>query len=88
MPILPDQNSKESPMSRPLPRRINPSPDLSPEQVSQAWQYLSSLQPPSSLNPEHPPPPENLQHLSDADWFLLSNLLLREMYLKERSPLQ
>ena len=77
-------------MSRPLPRSLQFSHEMSPEQVSQAWKFLVSLQRPSFLNPEpeFPEPPEDLQHLSDSDWFLLSNLLARELLLKEHSPLQ
>jgi hypothetical protein len=63
---------------------------MSPELVSQAWEFLASLQPPSFLNPEpeHPLPPQNLSHLTDADWYLLDGLLCRELNLKEQSPLQ
>ena len=63
---------------------------MSPELVSQAWEFLASLQPPSFLNPEPewPEPPPHLQHLTDSDWFLLDNLLVREMKLRDRSPLQ
>ena len=77
-------------MSRPLPRRLQLSSEMSPELVSQAWEFLVSLQPPSFLNPEpeHPLPPENLSHLTDADWYLLDGLLCREMALKEQSRLQ
>ena len=46
-----------------------------------------------SLPPDHPQlhlalpdPPENLRHLSAADWLLLDNLLARELNLKEHSP--
>ena len=77
-------------MSRPLPRRLQLSSEMSPELVSQAWEFLASLQPPSFLNPEpeHPLPPKHLQHLTDADWYLLDGLLCREMTLKEQSLLQ
>jgi hypothetical protein len=63
---------------------------MSPELVSQAWEFLASLQPPSFLNPEpeHPLPPKHLSHLTDADWYLLDGLLCRELSLKEMSPLQ
>jgi hypothetical protein len=63
---------------------------MSPELVSQAWEFLASLQPPSFLNPEpeHPLPPKHLQHLTDADWYLLDGLLCREMTLKGQSLLQ
>jgi hypothetical protein len=63
---------------------------MSPELVSQAWEFLVSLPPPSLLNPEleYPPPPKHLSHLTDADWYLLDSLLCREMRLKQESPLQ
>jgi len=66
------------------------SSKLSPEQVSQAWEFLVSLQPPSALNPEpeFPPPPKHLSHLTDADWYLLDGMLCRELKLKAESPLQ
>ena len=77
-------------MSRPLPRRLQLSNEMSPELVSQAWEFLANLQPPSFLNPEpeYPIPPEHLSHLTDADWYLLDGLLCREMALKEQSQLQ
>ncbi len=76
--------------NRPLPRRLQLSSELSPEQVSQAWEFLVSLPLPNSLNPEPelPPPPKHLSHLTDSDWFLLDNLLYRELRLREQSPLQ
>lgn len=85
-----NQNNQQKPQHRPLPRRVCLSKTLSPEEVSQAWQYLVSLPEPSLLNPEPdlPPPPENLKELSDGDWFLLSNLLAREQYLASQSLLQ
>ena len=77
-------------MPRPAPKHLRLSKDLSPELVSLAWSFLSNLQPPSHLNPEPewPDPPEPLQHLTDADWYLLDSLLCRELKLKEASPLQ
>lgn len=77
-------------MTRPAPKRLQLSSELSPELVSQAWEFLSNLQPPTFLNPEPewPDPPESLRHLSDADWYLLDNLLARELKLKASSPLQ
>jgi hypothetical protein len=57
---------------------------MSPELVSQAWEFLASLNP---LLPD-PPPPPHLSHLTDADWYLLDGLLSREMHLKELSLLQ
>ena len=76
-------------MSRVL-KALKLSQSLSPEQVSQAWEFLANLQPPTFLNPEpeFPEPPPHLSHLSDADWYLLDNLLARELKLKEQSPLQ
>lgn len=76
-------------MSRSL-RALKLSHPLSPEQVSQAWEFLVSLPQPNFLNPEpeFPEPPPHLSHLSDADWYLLDNLLARELKLKEQSPLQ
>jgi hypothetical protein len=49
-----------------------------------------SLPTPTWYNPEpeFPPPPEHLQHLTDSDWHLLDNLLARELKLKELLPLQ
>jgi len=76
--------------SRPLPRRLQLSSEMSPELVSQAWEFLVSLPLPSHLNPEpeYPQPPEHLSHLTDADWYLLDGLLCRELRLKEQSLLQ
>jgi len=60
------------------------SSKLSPEEVSQAWAFLASLPPPSPfLSPPLPQPPENLQHLSNSDWYLLDKLL--EQTLEARS---
>jgi hypothetical protein len=42
-------------------------------------------QPPPLLS--HPSPPDNLKHLSDSDWFLLENLLARELNLKSQAAL-
>jgi hypothetical protein len=63
---------------------------MSPELVSQAWEFLVNLPPPNLLDPEpeFPQPPENLSHLTDSDWYLLDSLLNRELKLKEQSPLQ
>lgn len=70
------------------PRRLKLSQPLSPEEVSQAWEFLVSLPELNPLNPEQnlPPPPDNLAQLTDSDWFLLSNLLAREELLKSSSP--
>ncbi len=77
-------------MPRPAPKSLRLSSEMSPELVSQAWEFLASLQAPSFLNPEPewPDPPKHLQHLTDSDWFLLDSLLCRELKLKESSPLQ
>jgi hypothetical protein len=56
---------------------------MEPEDVSLAWEYLFSL--PNQQEPT--PPPEHLQSLSDSDWFLLNNLLAREMRSKAQSSL-
>ena len=76
--------------NRPLPRRLQLSHEMSSEQVSQAWEFLVSLPLPSPHNPEpeYPPPPQHLSHLTDADWYLLDGLLCREMKLRSESPLQ
>lgn len=72
-------------MSR-QPKNLQLSRVLSPEEVSQAWQFLAGL-PTQELwvSDVEFNPPESLQSLSDADWFLLSNLLAREELLKSRS---
>lgn len=72
-------------MSRQL-KSLHLSRTLSSDEVSLAWEYLAGLPPQEMWEPEqvlNPPPP--LQDLSDADWFLLSNLLAREELLKSRS---
>ena len=76
--------------NRPLPRRLQLSSQLSPEQVSQAWEFLVSLPEPSALlsNSEPPAPPPHLSHLTEADWYLLDSLLCRELLLKSQSQLQ
>ena len=70
-----------------VPRNLQLSQDLSPEEVSQAWDYLNSLPlyPVASPDEPLPCPPNNLKNLSDADWFLLDNLLQRELLLKQHS---
>jgi hypothetical protein len=82
MRILPAPSSKEFQMYQPRqPRNLRLRSAISPEDVSEAWRYLYNLPQPNFLNPdpELPPPPKNLQHLSDADWFLLDQMLAREM---------
>lgn len=52
--------------------------NLPPEQVSLAWAYLASLdlsRPPSPLPPE-------LEKLSDAEWYLLEELLQHQLRLR------
>ena len=80
----------QSPRLPRLPKCLKLTSQLSPEDVSQAWAYLVSLpeSSPLSPNPEEPPlPPQNLQHLTGGDWFLLSNLLLQELHQRELQPL-
>jgi hypothetical protein len=74
-------------MSRQL-KSLHLSRVLSPDEVSLAWEFLAGL-PTQELwesELEFEPPPQ-LQNLSDADWYLLSNLLAREELLKSRSPI-
>jgi hypothetical protein len=52
---------------------------LTSQELSQAWEYLSN---------EERYPPENLQHLTQEEWYLLACLLNREMLMKEYHPLQ
>ena len=66
------------------PNRLKFSQPMEPEDVSQAWEYLSSLPTLLEQKQEVPPPPEHLKNLADSDWFLLSNLLLQEMQQKEQ----
>lgn len=72
------------------PRNLRLRSAISPEDVSEAWRYLYNLPQPSLLNPEPelPQPPKNLQHLSDSDWFLLDQMLAREMKQQSESSLQ
>ena len=72
-------------MSREL-KSLQLSRQLSPDEVSLAWEFLAGLPTQEIWVPEHEfnPPPE-LKSLSDADWYLLSNLLAREELLKSRS---
>jgi hypothetical protein len=55
---------------------------LNPEQVSEAWLYLFDL----SQNPEQQIP-ESLQELTNSDWFLLNNLLMQELAVKQLSKI-
>jgi hypothetical protein len=59
------------------------SQSLTLEELSQAWQVLSSL----NDGLEEYELPSNLQHLSDWDWNLLGMLLNREMWLRKNNPL-
>ena len=72
------------------PRNLRLRSAISPEEVSEAWRYLYNLPQPSFLNPdpELPPPPEHLQHLTDSDWFLLDQMLAREMHESTMHSLQ
>ncbi len=72
------------------PRNLRLRSAISPEDVSEAWRYLYSLPQPTFLDPEPelPQPPKHLQHLSDSDWFLLDQMLAREMKQQSESSLQ
>lgn len=70
-------------MSR-QPRNLRLSRLLDSEEISRAWKYLADL-PDPEVWAEYPPPPDDLQDLSDADWHLLSSLLAREELLKSQS---
>lgn len=71
-------------MNQRQPRNLRLSRSLSAEEISRAWSYLADL-PDPELWVEFPPPPLDLQDLSDADWHLLGNLLAREELLKSQS---
>jgi hypothetical protein len=62
---------------------------MKPSEVSQAWEYLAQCPQPTQWeeNPRQPRVPRNLRRLSDADWYLLSNLLSQAMYQKEQASL-
>lgn len=66
------------------PRNLRLSRPLSAEEISRAWSYLADL-PDPEVWADPPPPPQDLQDLSDADWHLLGNLLAREELLKAQS---
>jgi hypothetical protein len=71
-----------------VPKHLQLSRQLSPEEVSQAWEYLVSLPEPDLSPLDQQPecqPPEHLQNLSDSDWYLLSSLLARETMLLSHS---
>lgn len=70
-----------------LPRSLQLSKPLSPEEVSLAWKYLANLQEQHQYNPEPPLPPRSLRRLSDSDWHLLDNLLARELLQRNLQPL-
>ena len=52
---------------------------LSPQQVEQAFQWLG--------NPIQTPPPEELESLSQVEWFLLDRMLQALMLEKKHNPL-
>ena len=54
---------------------------LSPQQVELALEYL--VEPPPLT-----PPPQELEHLQEMEWFLLSRMLDSLMQEKEHHPLQ
>ena len=72
------------------PRNLRLKSAISPENVAEAWRYLYHLPQPNFLNPdpELPPPPKQLQHLTDSDWFLLDQMLAREMHESAMHSLQ
>ena len=69
---------------RSLPRRLLKEngvlEKLSQNQVERALQWLAS--------PVQEPPPQELESLNQAEWFLLSRLLENLLSEKERHPLQ
>lgn len=66
-----------------------PTPSIATEQGPEPGISEPSVAVPSAPAPgtvaEGPGAPLNLHHLSDSDWFLLSNLLAREQYLQSVS---
>lgn len=64
---------------------LNNLPDLSPEEVSQAWAYLDQLWSPDDPSPPCPPP--NLSHLHEEEWLVLGQMLRREQHLRQVLPL-
>ena len=54
--------------------------ELNPEQVESALQWLAS--------PLREPPPQDLRHLQELEWFLLERMLESLMLEKRHNPLQ
>ena len=54
--------------------------DLNLQQVESALQWLA--------NPLLEPPPQDLQHLQELEWFLLQRMLDSLMWEKRLNPLQ
>jgi hypothetical protein len=73
-----------------VPRRLQLTKPLSPEEVSLAWLHLFNLSHLPNQHPFSPPqplPPRSLRKLSDSDWHLLNHLLAQELELKDQLPL-
>jgi hypothetical protein len=71
-------------------RQSNPQAidlNLSPEQLSLAWQHLVEVEWQLEMYPHLQPPsiPEPLKNLSELEWMLVSNLLESELERKSRS---
>ena len=54
--------------------------ELNPDQVENALQWLAS--------PLREPPPQDLRHLQELEWFLLERMLESLMLEKRHNPLQ
>ena len=54
--------------------------ELNPDQVESALQWLAS--------PLREPPPQDLRHLQELEWFLLERMLESLMLEKRHNPLQ
>lgn len=57
--------------------------ELTPEQISDAWNHLALL---SQPNPPHLRMPQHLRSLTLGDWHALKLLLQQEMADKAESP--
>ena len=68
------------PKQHPYNRRPLVLSQLNQKQVEQALQWLAS--------PVQEPPPQELESLSQVEWFLLSRMLESLLQEKEQSPLQ
>ena len=83
-PPLPKQrpHNRKHPLPKPRPHNRRPLvlSQLNQKQVEQALQWLAS--------PVQEPPPEELESLSQVEWFLLGRMLQSLLQEKEQSPLQ